>query len=202
MPIRQRLKTESTLPQPPGLWQSLPKSSGALKAGPGGRGCFSPGSLFSSRGYNFTQACDDAGNPPGRFRDLIPTDGQLLLSDLYPCLGDDTGETPIDPTYFYQDAWAFEKIVKRHPVAHLDVGSHHRFVALLSKVIQVTMVDIRPLSTPLDTLQFRAGSILEMPYEDNSVSSLSSHFRPTFYRWQYLPGLLCAAWCVWDNWTI
>lgn len=109
-----------------------------------------------------------------QYQQLVPQDQQLLLQNLYPCLDDDTGQTNIEPTYFYQDAWAFQKIVERRPASHVDVGSHHKFVALLSKVVPVTMVDIRPLSLPLDTLNFQVGSILEMPYEDNSISSLSS----------------------------
>lgn len=64
--------------------------------------------------------------------------------------------------------------MNQHPEFHVDVGSHHKFVALLSKVVPVTMVDIRPLSLPLDTLEFRKGSILELPYEDESVPSVSS----------------------------
>jgi len=93
---------------------------------------------------------------------------------IYPCLGDDTVETIIEPTYFYQDTWAFEKIVNQRPLQHIDVASHHTFVALLSKVLPVTMVDIRPLSLPLDSLQFKQGSILELPFADESVESLSS----------------------------
>jgi hypothetical protein len=107
------------------------------------------------------------------YLELGPRD-EVLLRSLYPCLGDDTAETEIEPTYFYQDAWAFEKIVQNLPTEHVDVGSHHKFVALLSKVVPVTMVDIRPLSLPLETLTFRQGSILEMPYADRSVQSLSS----------------------------
>ena len=99
---------------------------------------------------------------------------EVSLRSLFPRLGDDTAETEIEPTYFYQDAWAFEKIVQNLPEEHVDVGSHHKFVALLSKVVPTTMVDIRPLSLPLTTLEFRKGSILEMPYADGSVSSLSS----------------------------
>lgn len=109
-----------------------------------------------------------------RYKKLPPLDKQPLLDNLLPCLGDDTAETPIEPIYFYQDAWAFEKIVKQRPTQHIDVGSHHKFVALLSKVVPVTMVDIRPLSLPLDTLKFKEGSILELPFEDASVDSLSS----------------------------
>lgn len=108
------------------------------------------------------------------YKKLAPPDRQLSLRWLYPCLGDDTEKTPIEPIYFYQDAWAFEKIVKRRPAFHVDVGSHHKFVALLSKVVRVIMVDIRPLSLPLDTLEFRKGSILSLPFEDASVPSVSS----------------------------
>lgn len=113
-------------------------------------------------------------NSYSRYQQLAPNDKQSLLENLYPCLGEDTAETSIEPTYFYQDTWAFEKIVKQHPSNHIDVGSHHKFVALLSKVVPVTMVDIRPLSLPLDTLDFKPGSILELPFEDESVESLSS----------------------------
>jgi SAM-dependent methyltransferase len=67
-----------------------------------------------------------------RYKQLAPPHEQPLLKYLYPCLGDDTEQTPIEPIYFYQDAWAFEKIVKQHPAFHVDVGSHHKFVALLS----------------------------------------------------------------------
>jgi SAM-dependent methyltransferase len=97
-----------------------------------------------------------------------------MLDRLYPCLGDDTAETAIEPTYFYQDCWAFEKIVNQNPEAHIDIGSHHKYVALLSKVVPLTMVDIRPLSLPLDSLKFKEGSILDLPFEKNSVESISS----------------------------
>jgi SAM-dependent methyltransferase len=109
-----------------------------------------------------------------RYKQLAAPDRQPEIEHLYPCLGDDTVETEIEATYFYQDAWAFEQIVKQKPSHHYDVGSHHKFVALLSKVCAVTMVDIRPLSLPLDTLTFQQGSILSLPFENESIESLSS----------------------------
>ena len=109
-----------------------------------------------------------------RYKDIAPGSLHPQLEYLYPCLGDDTRETPIEPTYFYQDSWAFEKIVRQQPKSHVDVGSHHMFVVLLSKIVPVTMVDIRPLSLPMNTLQFKKGSILDLPFEDNCVPSLSS----------------------------
>lgn len=108
------------------------------------------------------------------YRAAAPAEWQPALRDLWPCLGDDTGTTEIEPTYFYQDAWAFERIVRARPSAHVDVGSHHKYVALLSRVLPVTMVDIRPLSLPLEGLAFQGGSILALPFPDGSVASLSS----------------------------
>jgi SAM-dependent methyltransferase len=99
---------------------------------------------------------------------------KALLAYLHPCLGDDTVETEIDPIYFYQDTWAFEKIIRAAPSHHIDVGSHHKFVAFLSKVFPVTMIDIRPLALSLDTLNFKEGSILDLPFSNESVESLSS----------------------------
>lgn len=104
----------------------------------------------------------------------IAGDRQPLVRNLYPCLGDNTGETLIEPVYFYQDTWAFEKITQQRPANHVDVGSHHMFVAFLSKVLPLTMVDIRPLSLKLEGLNFREGSILALPFADQSVESLSS----------------------------
>jgi SAM-dependent methyltransferase len=108
------------------------------------------------------------------YKDLSSLEEQPLIKYLYPCIGEDTTETQIEPIYFYQDTWAFEKIIKQQPKQHIDVGSHHKFVAFLSKIVPVTMVDIRPLSLPLNTLDFKEGSILQLPFEDCSVESLSS----------------------------
>jgi SAM-dependent methyltransferase len=113
-------------------------------------------------------------NTYNRYNQLASPENRNKPEYLYPCLGDDTAETAIEPTYFYQDSWAFEKIVNANPSCHFDVGSQNKFVALLSKVFSVTMVDIRPLSLPLDTLKFVTGSILELPFEDGSIESLSS----------------------------
>lgn len=93
---------------------------------------------------------------------------------LTPCIGDDRGVVPIEPVYFYQDAWAFERICKRQPDLHVDVGSHHKFISLLSKVVPVEEVDLRPWALPMDSVRFRLGSILALPYPDASITSLSS----------------------------
>ena len=109
-----------------------------------------------------------------RYADLLAPQSPPPLELLFPCVDDNTTNTEIEPIYFYQDAWAFEHIVSTRPAFHVDIGSHHKFVSLLSKVIPLTMVDIRPLSLQLDTLAFRQGSILALPFEDGAVPSVSS----------------------------
>lgn len=108
------------------------------------------------------------------YRAMAPDDRRPKFRYLQPMLHDDTTVTPIEPVYFYQDAWAFERIVRAAPSHHVDVGSHHKFVALLSKVVPVSMVDLRPLSLAMDSIDFQAGSILALPFPDASQESVSS----------------------------
>jgi SAM-dependent methyltransferase len=113
----------------------------------------------------------------GEYREYckLSASGELPKEQfLYPCLDDATVTMPVDPGYYFQDAWAFEKIVQARPGRHVDIGSHHKFVSLLSKVVNTTMVDLRPLPVTLNTLSFKAGSILALPFADASMPSVSS----------------------------
>ena len=109
-----------------------------------------------------------------QYNKLAPLDRRPAIRFLYPCPEDNTGETEIEPIYFYQDNWAFQQIFTIQPQFHVDIGSHHKFVALLSNVVPVTMVDIRPWSLPLESVKFKEGSILNLPFKDASVPSVSS----------------------------
>lgn len=91
-----------------------------------------------------------------------------------PCINDWSTHTPMDPVYFYQDAWAFERILEFGAEEHVDIGSHHKLVTLLSKVVRTTMVDIRPLELQLESLNFLEGSILSLPFDDGTCRSVSS----------------------------
>jgi hypothetical protein len=97
----------------------------------------------------------------------------IPFRDLYPILNERTSTTAFDTHYFYQDIWAFRKIFENGTKTHVDVGSKVDYVGFLSAITQVTFIDIRPLITDLPNLESKAGSILGMPYADDSVSSLS-----------------------------
>jgi len=93
---------------------------------------------------------------------------------LVPCLDDKTSFTPIEPIYFYQDTWAARKIFELNPKIHFDVGSSVKTIGILSQFTPITMVDIRPLPLALPNLNFIKGSILNLPFDDNSIGSISS----------------------------
>lgn len=97
----------------------------------------------------------------------------IHLLDIYPCLFDRTQTTSFDRHYFYQDIWAFERIYESKVKRHTDVGSRLIYVGMLAAITNVTFIDIRPLEAKLERLECKKGDILSMPYEDNSLQSLS-----------------------------
>lgn len=98
----------------------------------------------------------------------------ISIFDWYPCLTDKTMSTPLDPVYFYQDTWAARKIFEMRPHHHYDVGSSAKTIGIISQFVPTTMVDIRPVELKLDNLYFTKGSITALPFEDNSIESISS----------------------------
>ena len=98
---------------------------------------------------------------------------KIKFSETYPILHEKTQTTAFDSHYFYQDIWAFKKVLKSGVSSHVDVGSRIDLVGFLTAITEVTFIDIRPLMADLDNFISKKGSILSMPYEDNSVQSLS-----------------------------
>lgn len=97
----------------------------------------------------------------------------INLFNTYPCLYDKTPITEISRHYLYQDTWAFKKIIESGARYHIDVGSRIGLVSFLSTITKVTFIDIRSLEVMLENLDSKKGSILSMPYEKDSVASLS-----------------------------
>lgn len=100
--------------------------------------------------------------------------GKLRLShNLFPSLHDKTRLTPFDAQYFHQQIWLFEDVLKIKPTQHVDVASTYEMSGYLSKIVPTAFIDIRPIDTKLKNLKIIDASILDLPFEDNSVESLS-----------------------------
>jgi hypothetical protein len=98
----------------------------------------------------------------------------LDTNDLFPCLDDKTALTPVEPIYFYQDSWAAAKIFSYKPSHHVDIGSAVKTIGIISGFVPVTFIDIRPIEVKLPNLHFKEGTVLALPFEDNTVESISS----------------------------
>lgn len=107
-----------------------------------------------------------------RYRALAGSE-PLRWRDAFPQLGDRLATSPFDRHYFFQDVWASRHVAALSPERHVDVGSRVDYVGFLTAICDVTFVDIRPLTAQLDRLQSIAGSVLDLPFPDRSVHSLS-----------------------------
>ena len=107
-----------------------------------------------------------------KFKMLSPKT-RIKLFDLYPQLHDKTSMTGFDAHYFYQQVWLFENVLKNKPKEHIDVGSTYQMSGYLSKIVPTTFIDIRPINAKLENLKVLDASILNLPYEDNSLESVS-----------------------------
>src|SRR6266540_2143473 len=92
---------------------------------------------------------------------------------LQPRLGEKTSKTLFDSHYFYQSIWTVKKIQASKPLEHVDVGSQVDLVGFLTTITNVKFVDIRPLDATLDKLTNVKGNISNLPFQDNTIKSLS-----------------------------
>jgi SAM-dependent methyltransferase len=97
----------------------------------------------------------------------------LSLLDAHPCLSERTRVSSFDSHYFHLNIWAAKRIFASGAAVHVDVGSRVDFVGFLSCFKKVIHVDIRPLEAQVVNLECRKGNILNLPFEDASVASLS-----------------------------
>lgn len=97
----------------------------------------------------------------------------IKFLDTYPCLCDWTENTPFDPHYFYQSAWLARSLASHPPVKHVDISSDVRMIGIVSAFIPIEFLDYRPLNVDLPGLKCSGGSILNLPFPDESVVSMS-----------------------------
>jgi len=93
---------------------------------------------------------------------------------LYPCLMDKTNYTPVEPIYFWQDVWFAKHLFKYRPEVHCDIGSSYKTISIIAQFTKVIFVDIRSPSIIAPNVYFVKGDILNLPFENESIDSLSS----------------------------
>jgi len=98
---------------------------------------------------------------------------RLRLADDLPVLDEATATTQFDAHYTYLDGWAASRVAAVRPRGHVDVASRLSFAVGLCAFVPVTFIDRRPVQIELDGFHPLAGDLLELPYPDRSVASLS-----------------------------
>ena len=90
-----------------------------------------------------------------------------------PCFHDNAPTTGFDSHYTYQGPWVMRHLLEKKPKKHVDVGSWTAYLGFFSSLQPTEFVDIRPAELSLPGLTPREGSVLCLPYADNSLESLS-----------------------------
>jgi len=108
-----------------------------------------------------------------KFSKMAKGDFKPRFRDLHPCLLDSVSSTPFDPHYFYQGAWLARKLQESKPLKHIDVGSSVLMIGVISAQVDTTFVDYRPLKASLKGLDAIGGDILDLPFPNDAVRSLS-----------------------------
>lgn len=94
--------------------------------------------------------------------------------DRYSCLDDATGATGFDRHYIYHPAWAARILSRTRPNEHTDISSTLHFCTLISAFIPTRFFDYRPAPVVLDGLEAGAADLVNLPFPDESIDSLSS----------------------------
>ena len=94
---------------------------------------------------------------------------------LLPLLYDRSEKSIFDPQYVYQAHWATKIILNKEPLPdiHLDISSSVPFFVQLCAKIPVMQLEYRPPNLNLPTCSRISGNILNLPFADGSVPSLS-----------------------------
>lgn len=97
---------------------------------------------------------------------------RISFADLHPVLGQHRHHE-FDRHYIFLGAWAARRIVAFAPQQHTDVGSQVSFATVLGAAVPVQFVEFRKVPIKLTGFDSIAGDLLNLPFSDNSIYSLS-----------------------------
>jgi len=97
----------------------------------------------------------------------------LQWSNWLPCLLDRTSKTNFDSHYIYHPAWAARILAELRPSEHVDISSLLEFSSQLSAFIPVKFYDYRPASLNLSNFSSAPVDLLDLPFADASLQSVS-----------------------------
>ncbi|MDP3402494.1 MAG: DUF268 domain-containing protein [bacterium] len=97
----------------------------------------------------------------------------LSLKDAYPQILDKTLQTGFDRHYVYHTSWAARVLAETRPERHVDISSSLYFSGIVSAFVPVAFYDYRPADLALDGFSSSAADLMELPFPDRSVPSLS-----------------------------
>jgi SAM-dependent methyltransferase len=97
----------------------------------------------------------------------------LHWSERWPCLNDRTGVTSFDRHYVYHTAWAARMLAALRPARHVDISSSLYFCSIVSAFLPVDFYDYRPADLRLSGLTSQSADLLNLPFADGSLTSLS-----------------------------
>lgn len=100
---------------------------------------------------------------------------RIPLLDTFPMLFErSTPAGAAQGHYFHQDLWAARRVHDSGVHEHVDVGSRvDGFVAHCASFTRVVYIDVRPLGVDVDNVHSRVGTVVSLPFADQSVESLS-----------------------------
>ena len=97
----------------------------------------------------------------------------ISWNDRWLQLRDATSTTGFDRHYVFHTAWASRIISETQPNSHVDIASSRYFVSSVSAFVPTTFIDFRPADLNLSGLTSKSGTLMQLPYEDNCIESLS-----------------------------
>lgn len=87
---------------------------------------------------------------------------------------DDSGASlGFDRHYVFHTAWAARVLARTKPAEHVDISSTLYFCSIMSAFVRIVYCEYRPVDLGLDGLVARRADLLHLPFDSDSIRSLS-----------------------------